>query len=379
MSEAPPGADTTPLRPAPQRWGIVGLGSQADAIASALSTAPGVQLAGCASSTPVRAKQFGAAHGCRAHQDETELVQAGYDVVVVAGPNSRHADVAIAALEGGSAVLCEKPMTLTVPDAQRVLDTAAATRRPLFVGYHLRFQGLGTDIRRMVASGRLGAVRDIAMQRYSEQVTVNVRPWRHDLDQAGAGVLCDVAVHLFDYVSWVTGLAVESVGAVAVPARSTGRPDEHVVVTLELEGDALAVVDAARSLPVGENALHLHGTEASLCTGPLRWVETIGAELRSQSGTSETLQAPAGKPLAAELLAVRDAAGGEGPGILATAMDGFRGVATLEAAIESLHSGRRCIPAAPDTAADGTVHPGQPVHTGQARDAAGPNRSEEAW
>lgn len=324
-----------------QRWGIVGLGAQGAAIAAALRSVSGVFLAGCASGDRARAYAFAREFGCRAHADDAELVAAGYDVVVVASANDRHAEQTSAALAAGSAVLCEKPLTLSVHDARAVLDAADAAEQPLFVGYHLRFQALTNELRAIVAAGQLGQLRDVSMQRYSEQVTAMVQPWRHDLARAGAGVLCDVAVHLFDYIGWVTGLAPVAVNATAMPPRHRGQPDEHVLATLELDSGSLAVVDAARSIPFGENSLHLHGTEGSLCTGPLRWTTDFHAELQLADGTRRQVRAEATQPLVEELRAVRDGRRGHPVPNLATGTDGLRGVAVLEAATRSLEHGTR--------------------------------------
>lgn len=333
----------------PQRWGIVGLGAQAEAIALAIGSVPGVRLAGCASGDGQRAAAFGQRFDCVAHRDDADLVDAGYDVVVVSSANDRHAEQSVVALSAGSAVLCEKPMALTVADATKVVVAARAARRPVFVGYHLRFLTIAHEVRAIVHDGALGSIRDVAMQRYSAQQTASVRPWRQDLARAGAGVLCDVAVHLFDTVEWVTGSRIRSVMATSTPPRRSGRPDEHVVVAMELDGGALAVVDAARSLPHGENALHVHGTGGSLCTGPLRWTSQFDATLHLADGTRRHITTPLADPLVAEVTAVRDAVAGQATPALATGADGLRGVAVLEAAVRSLDEDRRVSVTLPST------------------------------
>ena len=325
---------------APQRWAIIGLGAQAEAIATALVAVPGVGLGGAASGSPERAREFAGKFGCRAHGDYRELVADNYDVVLVASANDQHAEQITAALEAGSVVFTEKPMTLTVAGAEAVLATSRRTGRPIYVGYHLRFQALSAELRQIVAGGELGELGDIAMQRYSAQQTDRVRAWRRDLNHAGAGVLCDVAVHLFDYIRWVSGLDVTMVSALANPPRRSGRPDEHVLVNLALSNGGLAVVDATRSLPFGENSLHLHGSGGSLCTGPLRWTNEFHADLRLADGDFRTLQAQPNDPLVEEMRAVRDACAGHVSPVLATGGDGLAGVAVLEAAIRSLAEGR---------------------------------------
>jgi predicted dehydrogenase len=326
---------------APQRWGIIGLGSQANGIARALESLPGVELAGCLSSTRERTEEFAGNHDCVPYHTHEAFFGAGFDIVAVAGVNAEHAKHCVAALQAGSAVLCEKPFTLRRADAARVLEVAAVAARPVYVGYHYRFRVLALELRAMVRRGEIGEVRDIHMQRTSEQVTGAVQPWRHDLARAGAGVMCDVGVHLVDFVTWLTDRSVSSVAAVATPPRSSGTPDEHIVVSLELDNGALATLDAARSLPNGDNSLQIHGTEGSLITGPLRWVDHMQVELRRGKGEPRMLRSPVNAPLVDEVAAVRDALRGITSERLATGDDGLAGSTVLETTIEALSTGTR--------------------------------------
>jgi predicted dehydrogenase len=153
--------------------------------------------------------------------------------------------------------------------------------------------------------------------------------------------MCDVGVHLVDFVTWVTGLGVISVGAVANPPREQRQPEEHIVVDLELANGALATIDAARSLPNASNALEVHGSVGSLYTGPLRWVDNFTFEVRRADDVARVATAPANAPLRDEMVAVRDALAGKASDLLANAEDGREGAAVLEAVIQSLETKRR--------------------------------------
>lgn len=315
---------------------------QAHVLARSIELTEGIELTACVSGTHSRAMAFSTQFGCQAYESrEAFFRQDRFDVVVVACANDLHAEVTIQALEVGSAVLCEKPLALKVADSEAVLAASIANGKPVFMGFHLRFQPLTSEIRRLVLKGEIGEVRDIYLQRYSEQQESMVQAWRRDLNQAGAGVLCDVGVHLIDYITWVTGARVGSLTALSRPRRSTGIADEHVLLQLELDNGALVAIDASRSLPFGENALHIHGSTGSICTGPLRWTSEHHFRLVNSAGIEREIQKDVGDPYLAEIASVRDAVLGRETTGLATLSDGLIGVQVLEAAIRSLEEGER--------------------------------------
>jgi 1,5-anhydro-D-fructose reductase (1,5-anhydro-D-mannitol-forming) len=323
-----------------QRWGIIGLGAQAENIARSLRQVEGVELVACASSSAERSAEFAATYGGTA-LSSNELLGSGLDLIVVAGVNADHEAHCIDAFSGGSAVLCEKPLALSLAGARAILEASRRAGLPLFTGYHYRFRVLAREIRDLVADGAIGEVRDVHMQRTSEHLTEGVRAWRHDLARAGAGVMCDVGVHLLDFVSFTTGLDIVALSALATPRRELGRPDEHAVVSLELTGGALGSIDVARALTNADNSLQIHGSAGSLYTGPLRWSDRVSVEVRRPGVDPFVLDEAVNNPLTGELAAVRDALAGQPSDLLAGAEAGLAGAAALGAVIESLEHGSR--------------------------------------
>jgi predicted dehydrogenase len=317
------------------RFAIAGLGGHAEVMAGAIARTDGARLVAGASRTAARAAEFAETHGIAGHSDYAELLERDdVDVLLVATANDQHAGLVVDACRAGLDVLCEKPLALTGRDADAMLAAATESGRSLFVGYYLRFLPIVEVIRDRIAGGAIGRPLDLRVQRYSQHSPDSVRPWRRDLARAGAGVLCDVATHLTDLLSYVTGEEITTVHATARPSRSLGVPEDHIMLTVRLSGGGIATVDAARGVAGGENDLHLHGDAGIICTGPLRWSDEH--ELRTSAGRPRTF--PAGDPYAAEVAGVvRALAGGATP--LAGGLDGRRGVRVLTAAIRSLETG----------------------------------------
>ncbi|MDG4665378.1 Gfo/Idh/MocA family oxidoreductase [Mycobacterium sp. 236(2023)] len=147
----------------------------------------------------------------RAYPDCEAAFQAdSYDLAIIASPPGFHADNACAAFEHGSHVLCEKPMTTTVADADRMNAAAAKAGRVLGVAYPRRFYSNFADVARLVADGELG--NDLEFT-YREGHTYG---WPAATDaafrreRAGGGALLDIGVHMLDHLSWIFGDPVVS-------------------------------------------------------------------------------------------------------------------------------------------------------------------------
>ena len=205
----------------------------------------------------------------------------------------------------------------------------------LFIGYYLRFLDVVAQMRTSVLAGEIGTPLDLRAQRYSQHST---SVFRQDLAQAGAGVLCDVAVHLNDLISYVTGEEIVSVHATARPARIENVPEDHIVLTASLSGGGIVTVDSARGVVGGENDFHIHGSIGAVCSGPLRWADTHDLTLTSGED-SRKVSFSSGDPYARQIEGVVAALQGEDSAV-ATSSDGHRGVRVLAAALRSLESGR---------------------------------------
>uniref|UniRef100_A0A942SZH4 Gfo/Idh/MocA family oxidoreductase n=1 Tax=Neobacillus citreus TaxID=2833578 RepID=A0A942SZH4_9BACI len=138
------------------------------------------------------------------------------DVVDVCSPGSSHVEIAIAALEAGKHVLCEKPLANTVEEAERMTAAAeAAARRGVrsMVGFSYRRVPAIAFARQLVADGRLGTVRQVRALYQQDWLADETGPmtWRLDKSLAGSGSLGDIGAHAIDLVEHVTGAALTSV------------------------------------------------------------------------------------------------------------------------------------------------------------------------
>ncbi|QIB42587.1 Gfo/Idh/MocA family protein [Streptomyces aureoverticillatus] len=140
------------------------------------------------------------------------------DLVDICTPGDSHAEIAIAALDAGKHVLCEKPLANTVEEAEAMAaaaERAAARGQVAMVGFNYRRVPALALARRMVAEGRLGTLRHVRLTYLQDWLVDPSFPltWRLRKDRAGSGALGDLGAHIVDLAQFLTGEAVAGVSA----------------------------------------------------------------------------------------------------------------------------------------------------------------------
>ena len=131
------------------------------------------------------------------------------DLVDICTPGDSHAEIAIAALEAGKHVLCEKPLANTVAEAEEMAAAADRARTAgvrAMVGFTYRRVPAIALARRLVAEGRIGEVRHVRAQYLQDWIADPQAPhsWRLDKEKAGSGALGDIGAHIVDLTQFIT-------------------------------------------------------------------------------------------------------------------------------------------------------------------------------
>jgi predicted dehydrogenase len=217
--------------------GIAGYG-----LAGAVFHAPlieavdGLEVAAVMTRSPERAEQARAAHdGVRIVESVDELI-ADVDIVVVASPNSSHAEIALAALDAGRHVVVDKPLAVTAAEARRVVE-AAPERVTVF--HNRRWDGDFLTVRRLVRSGAMGKITrfESRFERFRPEIK---QGWREEGDPAlGGGVLLDLGPHLVDQALQLFG-PPESVYAEVRTRREGALVDDDAFIALQHAGGEIS-------------------------------------------------------------------------------------------------------------------------------------------
>ncbi|WP_406005851.1 Gfo/Idh/MocA family oxidoreductase [Streptomyces sp. NBC_00637] len=214
------------------------------------------------------------------------------DLVDICTPGDSHAEIALAALAAGKHVLCEKPLANTVEEAEamaRAAEIAHARGQLAMVGFNYRRVPATALARRMVAEGRLGALRHVRVTYLQDWLVDREFPltWRLRRELAGSGSLGDLGAHIVDLAQHLAGERLAGVSAItetfvrerplpggptsglsAAPAGGTGTVtvDDAALFTGRFTSGALASFEATRFATGRKNALRLelNGERGSL-------------------------------------------------------------------------------------------------------------------
>jgi predicted dehydrogenase len=204
------------------------------------------------------------------------------DLIDICSPGSTHVEIAVAALEAGKHVLCEKPLANSVAEAELMVDAAdrAGLRGVLaMVGFSYRRVPAIMFARELVTSGRIGEIRQVRAQYLQDWLVDANSPmtWRLDKEKAGSGSLGDIGAHAIDAVQFITGQTLASVsgvlhtfvterpllgesiglGGIALAERGRVTVDDVALFTGRLSGGALGSFEATRFATGRKNAFRL--------------------------------------------------------------------------------------------------------------------------
>ncbi|WP_066255122.1 Gfo/Idh/MocA family protein [Hydrogenophaga flava] len=337
-------------------------------------------VAGVLSSDPQRSVASGLAMGLapdRCHPDLASLLAAesqgpdGIDAVAVMTPNDGHFPAAMAALDHGFDVICDKPMTNTLAEAQTLFEKVQASGRVFCLTHNYSGYPMVRQARAMVAEGQLGEIRLVQVE-YVQGGRAKPGPgrvaWKADPARGGPSlVMGDIGTHAHQLLRFISGLEVGEVAAelgCVVPERSA---HDYAGVLLRMAGGARGSFWVTQAAAGVENGLRIR---VSGSLGSLEWQQEHpqvldfkpldapaqrltprgpGALPLALRGTRVAAGHPEGFPEAfanlysdaAEAIAARRA--GQSPDPLAlhfpNAHDGWMGMRFVDAVIRSAQAG----------------------------------------
>lgn len=239
------------------RAAVIGYGYAGRSFHSYLITiTPGLTLHGVYSSSPEKRAQIVRERGCQAYSTiDDVLADPLVDLVVIATPNDRHAPLAIRALEAGKAVVTDKPMAVTVDEAQRMVDTAERTGQLLSVFQNRRWDGDFLTVRQLIEGGQLGNVRwiELAWQRWGAP-----RGWRGEAAKGG-GRLYDLGAHLLDQLLVLYPQPVAAVYGRTHYDFPGSDVESHALISVHFCDGATGICDLSSMAALGKPRFHIYG------------------------------------------------------------------------------------------------------------------------
>ena len=340
-------------------------------------------VAGALSSDPDRALASGRALGIPVDRTYGSFVEMagrearrpdGIEAVAIVTPNHLHFAPAKLFLEAGVHVICDKPLTATLDEAEELARIARRSGKLFVLTHNYTGYPMVRQARTMVASGEVGEVRVVQAEYAQDWLTERAEDggskqaeWRTDPRRSGAGgCIGDIGTHAYNLVSFVTGLELESLCAdlsALVPARAL---DDNAHVLLRFRGGARGMLWASQVAVGNENrlVLRVYGTK-----GGLEWSQEQPNQLcytpygrprqmitRNGSGADDASRRvsriPAGHPegyleafaniyaeAARAIRAARNGTARDPDVVFPTVEDGVEGVAFVDACVRSSAGG----------------------------------------
>jgi predicted dehydrogenase len=353
------------MEPTPLRHAVIGLGGVAQVHLRDISSQPGVSVVGFADDADPAKWRVPAAYAAvpRYQSVKQMLAETRPDLVSVCTPNKFHCDYTLLALKHGAHVSCEKPMAMTVAEAERMERARTAAGKIGAINFSYRSYAAFRFARELIAAGELGRltrVNSVYLQSFLG-APATLYSWRNDVSLAGFGALGDLGVHQIDSVHFLTGLDYERVVGqaqtlVTKKADAAGklRPvttDTNAAFLAELSGNVLATFETTQVAPGFGNFFRI---EISGERGTLAVHSDHPEEIWLRAGTTLTRYATWKSDLPLQKLptdfigrcgpgnpaAIVPAIRGESVPDLPTFADGLRAQRVLGAILGSMKSGR---------------------------------------
>jgi predicted dehydrogenase len=268
----------------PVGFAILGTGIIAEVHrqAIAMNADLGARLVAVGHYDPSRFADIGERFGVPCLSETDLLRRPDVDVVCLATPSGQHAAQAIAAAEAGKHVLVEKPLALSLADADAMIAACDNAGVRLGVLLQRRAEPLFRQVYDAIRAGDLGelTMASVCMPYHRPQAYYDQATWRGTWEQDGGGVLMNQGIHFVDLLLWLMGEDPVRISARAATLQRQIEVEDTVVAALEFAGGALATLSATSTAPPGfRQRVEVYGTAGAIQLegdAVIRWESTTG-------------------------------------------------------------------------------------------------------
>lgn len=267
-----------------QRIGLIGAGRISETYMSALGLLPEARPVAVWSRSAQRAEEFARRHDLDLATDDVASLLDVVDVVCVNSPNACHESHAVLAARAGKHVIVEKPLAVSLEQGEAIVEACRNAGVGLAYAEELCFAPRFVRAREWIRAGALGELRYVTQR---EAHAGPYSPWFFTREEAGGGVLMDLACHSIECVRWLLGKPQARQISADLHTFDRGRTDleDHAVLQLEFDGGVRALCEASWVLEGGmQSTLEIWGTAGTLRVDLL--AET-GLRIFSREGSPE--------------------------------------------------------------------------------------------
>jgi len=229
--------------------GLLGAGRIAGVHATAITSHPQSELTAVSDFYPEAAEKLAAQYGAVARSTDEIIADPEIEAVLIATSTDTHSDLMEAATRAGKAVLCEKPVDLSLERARACQNVVDATGRPVMIGFNRRFDTNFGALKQALTAGEIGKAELLSITSFDPA------PPPVEYIKVSGGIFRDMMIHDFDMANFVMGSAPVSITATASsivdPEIGAAGDFDTAIVTLRYAGGELAVIKNSRRAVYG--------------------------------------------------------------------------------------------------------------------------------
>ncbi|CAN5529262.1 1,5-anhydro-D-fructose reductase [soil metagenome] len=248
-------------------WGLVGASDIADSrMIPAISSNPNSRVVAIASSSIDRATELGRRHGIDHVYGSVDdlLADDSIDVVYISSTNEHHLSQSLAAAAAGKHVLCEKPLAMTVSDAEAILAACQRAGVVLGTNHHLRNASSHRKIRELVSAGAIGTPL-AARLFHAVSLPGRLQGWRINRPDSGGGVIFDITVHDADTLRFdLDDDPVEVLAMTASQGMAVDGLADSVMGVIRFTSGLMAQFHDAFTIGHTHTGIEIHGSDGSI-------------------------------------------------------------------------------------------------------------------
>ena len=247
--------------------GLLGAGRIAGVHATAITSNPDSTLAAVSDYYPENAEKLAKQYGSTARTTDEIMADPEIDVVLIATSTDTHSDLIEQATQTGKAVLCEKPVDLSLARARECLANADKSCKPVMIGFNRRFDPHFAALKAALDEGEVGKTEMLAITSYDPA------PPPIAYIKVSGGIFRDMMIHDFDMANFLMGAVPVTVSAVGsclvVPAIGEAGDFDTAAVTLTYADGRIATIRNTRRAGYGDQRVEVQGSEGMLQVGNL--------------------------------------------------------------------------------------------------------------
>lgn len=245
------------------RIGVIGAGPMGAGNAQKLAShAARCQITAVVDPNPAAAQKLAQLYSAKTAGELSDILHV-VDAIIISSPNFLHVEQAVAAAQAGKHIFIEKPMALTVADADQIVQAVDQARVASLVGFSVRFDGTVRRMKELVTTGQMGDLVSLWSRRLS--YFEPAKGWRTEYSKSG-GVMAELMAHEIDWMVDIAGVPSSVYCRKASRNHNDPRDNDHIWLTMNFGPETCGTIEGSQMSAASDYARGIVGSQAAAVT-----------------------------------------------------------------------------------------------------------------